>query len=92
MAIIQNSNDLLITTLAPNPVHNSAMLTISAGHSSVVDLKVYDMSGHLVKQWNTSIAEGNNTIEMNVSELPAGTYTLFANNADAKTVSRFVKQ
>jgi hypothetical protein len=92
VAIIFNSNDILISTIAPNPVHNSAMLTVSSGRPSMVDFKVYDMSGKLVKQWNSNIAEGNNTIELKVTELPAGMYTLFAATADAKTVSRFVKQ
>jgi hypothetical protein len=50
------------------------------------------MSGTLVKQWQANITEGNNTIEMNVTELAAGIYTLFAANKDVKTVSRFVKQ
>ncbi len=92
VAIIHNSNDLLITTLAPNPVHNSALLTISTGRASVVSFKVYNMSGGLVRQWQSNIAEGNNVIEMNVSELAPGVYTLFASNKEAKTVSRFVKQ
>ncbi len=92
VAIIQNSNDLIITTVAPNPVHNNALLTVSTGRSTVVDFKIYNMSGSLVKQWQTAIAEGNNTIEMNVSELAAGMYSIFASNSDANTVSRFVKQ
>jgi hypothetical protein len=92
VALISNSNDILITTIAPNPVHNSAMLTISTGHSAVVDFKVYNMSGGLVKQWQSNIAEGNNAIEINVSELPAGTYSIFASGKDGNTVSRFVKQ
>lgn len=92
VAIIYNSNDLIITTVAPNPVHNSALLTVSTGRPAVVDFKVYNMSGSLVKQWRSGMAEGNNIIEMNVSELPAGMYTLFASNSDASTVSRFVKQ
>ncbi|HEY6062914.1 MAG TPA: T9SS type A sorting domain-containing protein, partial [Chitinophagaceae bacterium] len=92
VAIIQNSNDLLITTVAPNPVHNSAMLTISTGRPAVVSFKVYNMTGSLVKQWQSNMAEGNNTIELNVSELPAGVYSIFASNMEANTVSRFVKQ
>jgi hypothetical protein len=92
VAIIQNSNDILITTIAPNPVHNSTMLTVSSGRPFVVDFKVYDMSGKLVKQWQAHIAEGNNNIEMNVPGLPAGVYSLFVSTPDGKTVSRFVKQ
>jgi hypothetical protein len=50
------------------------------------------MSGSLVKQWNSNITEGTNTIEIHVPEVPAGIYTLFASTPVSKTVSRFVKQ
>ncbi len=92
VVLLHNSNDLLITTIAPNPVHHSAMLTVSTANPSVVDFKVFDMSGKIMKQWTARIAEGNNTIEMNVEELPAGSYSLFASAGQAKTVFRFVKQ
>jgi hypothetical protein len=92
VAIIQNSNDLLITSLAPNPVHNSTMLTISTGRSSLVAFKVYNMSGSLVKQWQSNIAEGNNIITINADGLAAGVYHILASSNEAKAFTRFIKQ
>lgn len=92
VVIIHNSNDILISSLAPNPVHNIAKLVISTGKTSMVDFKVYNISGMLVKQWQAMVTEGNNIIEMNVSGLPAGMYNLFVANEVSNSVSRFVKQ
>ncbi len=92
VALIHNSNDILISSLAPNPVHNKAMLVVSSGRNTAVDFKVYNMSGSLVKQWQSSVAEGNNTVEVNLAGLSAGIYSVFAAANGATTVSRFVKQ
>jgi hypothetical protein len=91
-ALIQNSNDILISSLAPNPVHNKALITLSSGRNVSVDFKIYNSTGNLMKQWQSNMAEGSNTIEINASQLPAGIYTLFAYAGDTKTVTRFVKQ
>jgi Secretion system C-terminal sorting domain len=92
VAIVSNSNDILISSLAPNPVHNIAKLVISTGTTSKLDFKVYNMSGMQVKQWKSMITEGNNIIEMNVAGLPAGMYNLFVSNESTNSVSRFIKQ
>lgn len=92
VALIYDSNELLITSFAPNPVHDMATLTLSTARQGGATFKVYDVSGNLVKQWHSNIAEGNNTIEMNVTGLPAGIYHVLVSTTDARTVTRFVKQ
>jgi len=92
VALIYDSDELLITSVAPNPVHGSAILTLSAAKQGAADFKVYNLAGSLVKQWHSSFAEGNNAIEMNVAELPAGVYQLLVTTPYARTVTRFAKQ
>ncbi|HMK26824.1 MAG TPA: T9SS type A sorting domain-containing protein [Chitinophagaceae bacterium] len=92
VVLIHNSNDILISSLVPNPVHDKALLTISAGRSATVDFKIYNATGNLVKQWSSAVAEGNNTIEMNATGLAMGMYTVFAYSKGSTTVSRFIKQ
>ncbi len=92
VSLVHNCNEILILSLAPNPVHNMLKITVSTGRQSNVDFKVHNMTGSLVKQWHSNIAEGNNTIEMNMEELPAGVYTLFVSAKDANAVSRFIRQ
>lgn len=92
VALIYDSNDLLITSVAPNPAQDVATLTLSTAHPGGATFNVYDVSGNMVKQWQANIAEGNNTIELNVSSLPAGMYHVLVATTDARTVTRFVKQ
>ncbi|MBI5856912.1 MAG: T9SS type A sorting domain-containing protein [Sphingobacteriales bacterium] len=92
VALIHNSNDILITSIAPNPAQSSATITVSAARQTIIELKIFDMSGRIVKQWQSSFAEGSNTVVLNVEGLPPGVYHLLAGSADAKSFSRFIKQ
>ena len=92
VVLIHNSNDILISSLVPNPVHDKALLTVSSGRHAAIDFKIYNAAGNLVKQWSSHVSEGNNTIEVNAGGLAAGMYTVFAYSGRSTTVSRFVKQ
>jgi len=92
IAVINDSKGLLITSVAPNPVNENAVITLSAAKQGSATFEVYNMSGYVVKRWLSPIAEGNNTINVNMSELPAGLYHVLAYTPDTRTVLRFVKQ
>lgn len=92
VALLYDSDVVLVTSLAPNPVQGIATITLSAAHPGSAGLQIYDMSGNLVKKWTSDFAEGNNTIEINVSGLPAGVYHVLVSTAYSKTVTRFIKQ
>ncbi len=92
VALIYESDALLITSVVPNPVHSAATLTLSAAKQGNADLTIYNMAGIPVKQWHSKFAEGNNTIQVNVTELPAGVYQLVVSTERSKTVTRFIKQ
>lgn len=92
IAIVNDEKGFVITSIAPNPVQHTASLTISAAKQSSVDFKVYDMTGNLVKQWQSTVASGINVINMEVGALANGTYHVLASLAGDKTVFRFIKQ
>jgi len=92
IAIVNEEKGFVITSIAPNPVQHTASLTISAAKQSSVDFKVYDMTGNMVKQWQSAIASGINVVNMEVSALANGTYHVLASSADTRTVFRFIKQ
>lgn len=92
IAIVNDEKGFVITSIAPNPVQGIASLTISAAKQSSVDFKVYDVAGNLVKQWQSTIAAGNNVLQMDVAALTNGTYHVLASSSGDKTVFRFIKQ
>jgi hypothetical protein len=92
VAIINDTKGLLITSVAPNPVHNQAAITISAAKQNRASFQMYTLSGRLVKQWQSNLGEGTNYIHIDATELPSGIYQLLVSGMEDKTAFRFVKQ
>lgn len=92
VALIYDSNDILITSLSPNPASTTATLTISTASVQPASFIIYNNSGAIVKKWSTVLTEGNNNIPIDVEGLPAGTYHIMAATAGNKSVSSFIKQ
>jgi hypothetical protein len=51
-------------------------------NQSITSIKVMDMSGRVVKQTQSTTFEGLNTINISLSELTAGMYTIQVVNND----------
>ena len=92
VAIINGSKGLMITSILPNPVQRSAAIDLSVAKKGIVNFEVYNIAGQPVKRWTAAVAEGSNTITANFDGIPAGVYHVLAQNADSRTVFRFVKQ
>lgn len=92
VALINGTKDLLITSISPNPVHDQAKITLSAAKQGAANFEVYDIVGKKVKSWISTISDGNNSINVDMSKLPAGVYHIMASTAEARAVYRFVKQ
>lgn len=92
IAVINDSKGLLITSVFPNPVSNTATITLSAARSGMADIQLYDISGTLVYRRRSAIAEGTNYLPVEMGKLSAGVYHLAVQSADSKAVYRLVKQ
>ncbi len=85
---------LTIDGIAPNPVHNSLIASISSPAKSPLSLKVVDMTGRIMLQQQVTIQEGTNVIPVNVSSLGSGIYLLKAIYPDNHQIPavKFIKQ
>ncbi len=85
---------LTIEGIAPNPVHNSLIASISSPAKNFLNLQVVDMTGRIILQQKVSILEGTNVIPVNVSSLGSGIYLLKAVSPDNKQIPavKFMKQ
>lgn len=92
VAIINGGGDLFISQVSPNPAHDQAWITVSAGKKSTASFTVFNQSGQPVKQWQSALTDGSNRISLDMLNLPAGNYTLSAVSGENRTVYRFVKQ
>jgi len=92
IAVINDTKGLLITSVFPNPVSNTATITLSAARSGMADVQLYDISGTVVYRRRSAIAEGTNNLPIEMGKLSTGVYHLAVQSADCKAVYRLVKQ
>lgn len=92
ITIIRNSKSILITSIVPNPVQHTASITIASTKTELAQLVIYDVSGKLIKQWQTVLAEGINIIPLLAERLHAGLYYLKVNGTIGNFSTQFIKQ
>ncbi len=96
-SIIKISGDsdkgMRLSGVSPNPVANSAQLTIVSAKKDNIDLQVLSMEGKVVYRSQVSLQAGSSVVNIDVASLQNGMYTIkgvFA-NGEISTV-KFVKQ
>ncbi|MCW3119128.1 MAG: hypothetical protein JWM28_3210 [Chitinophagaceae bacterium] len=93
VALVYNTNVMLITSIAPNPVHHSAFVTISSPGTASVKLMLYDAQGKIVRQWQQQFTGGTNVFALQLADLVNGIYFLSGTDGNFKiNVTRLVKQ
>jgi hypothetical protein len=71
--------DLAKLSVAPNPATDFANIDITLTEATAVALEVVNVEGKVVMTKDAgTLAVGNNSVELNVSDLPAGTYHVTA--------------
>ncbi len=75
----------------PNPVVNSANIKIYLNESSDVHVMIFDMNGRIVQSVNkNNMKKGENSIQVNVSDLKKGTYIVKLVAGKTVGTSKFV--
>jgi hypothetical protein len=92
VAVMNGVNGLLLTSLIPTMVSNTATLTVASSGQRKLDLIIVDMQGRMMLRRNYTIAAGNTSIELQLTGLVAGAYQLTGISAESKTTIRFIKQ
>ncbi|MFK7785292.1 MAG: MopE-related protein, partial [Crocinitomicaceae bacterium] len=83
---VKVSNEL-ISSVGPNPV--SSMLKVTLQPETEANAQILDMAG---KVMNVSTITHANSIEIDLSNLPAGIYLLEVSNQQTRVVERIVKR
>jgi len=92
VAVMNGVKGVLLTSLAPTVVTNTATLNIASSSRQQLDIIIIDAQGRTVKRQHLSIDAGNSSIGLPLSELPAGLYYLQGITADSKTNTiRFIR-
>jgi hypothetical protein len=92
VVLLNKEKGFELISVAPNPVLDRAILTLTSVKGGKVDISISDLAGKTVAKESVQVIAGNNPIPLNVGTLGAGTYTITAINADGEIKNtRFVK-
>lgn len=90
--LFRSTNGFEITSLAPNPVIHNMVITVHSAEPGLIYIALYNLSGNLIKKWQSSIATGSSSVTIDISQFAAGLYYLEAQQGKEKSVIRVLKQ
>ena len=92
VVLLNKDKGFELISLAPNPVQNTAILSLTTVKGGKIEISVRDVAGKVISKQSTIVIAGNNPVTMNFAALGAGSYIITAVNAEGelKTI-RFVK-
>jgi Secretion system C-terminal sorting domain len=93
VVLLNKEKGFELISVAPNPVKDNAVLTITSAKAGKIELLISDVAGKIIEKQLHNVIAGNNAIKIDAENIGAGTYSITAINADAeqKTI-RFVKR
>lgn len=75
----------------PNPTRDNTFVEFNLVKVQNVTVEVFDIRGQLVKQeMLTNLKVGNNKVQMNMSDIPNGTFIMRVRSGDAVATKKFV--
>ncbi|WP_460558505.1 T9SS type A sorting domain-containing protein [Ferruginibacter profundus] len=85
--------DMQLAGILPNPVSNTAQLSITTSKKDKVELAIVSLEGKVVYRNTVQVQSGSSLVSMDVSNLATGTYFVRGVFSDGQTNSvKFVKQ
>lgn len=96
VVVLKNSpiKNLEIVSLYPNPVKEKLNLIINANTAETFTLNIVDITGKKIAQQMVQLKQGSNTVDVNASQFPIGTYLIklvSESNVELDT-KKFIKQ
>ena len=76
---------------APNPVVDELTIEFEAAEAGLYQLEVVDLTGKALLRNEHNVISGNNTIRLNVSQIPSGLYYTRLTNKESNFTVKFVK-
>ncbi|MEO8853636.1 MAG: T9SS type A sorting domain-containing protein, partial [Ginsengibacter sp.] len=87
-------NSLSLNAIYPNPAKNSLNLIITSPENKQINLVITDITGQTLSRKNYSVSAGGNNLDLDISNLPSGSYFIKAMCSDGcqTATSKFVKE
>lgn len=72
--LTRNLGASLAFAVFPNPAHAQATCRVTTSRSSIANLQLINLQGQIAWEQQTALTTGVNTLSVNTTQLPAGTY------------------
>ncbi len=92
LTLNRNALSFEVKDILPVPVRNTLEVRLTTVTPVPMDAQLFDVSGRLLRVEHYQTQAGMNTIQINVSELPAGVYFLRLQTNEAQQTLKVVKQ
>jgi hypothetical protein len=89
---VQKVKTIKVISIAPNPTSAEMTINFAAAKNGKAIVTVIDILGRVAMTQNVGTTEGGNTVQLNLANLPNGTYTLTINDGDNTVIQRIAKQ
>ncbi len=87
-----DTKKLALLSVVPVPTTEGVTISFAVSKDASVTLTLTNVVGQIVKTTTVKATEGTNQIEVNMNDLPNGTYLLNVSDGDTKELKRIVKQ
>ena len=90
-ATVNCTND--VSSVWPNPFHEKVFINIVSCNESLLQIKVFDSKGALVKIQSQTVSQGNSQVSLNMGSLAKGNYELsvYWNNGKTRKTIQLIK-
>ncbi len=78
-------------SIYPNPVNHLVNIMYQTDKNSIIRIKVFDILGKVLISKSVSTHAGQNSVQLDVSQLQTGSHYVRVHNGDQQLVQRFVK-
>ncbi len=92
VSVLEVNEDVLGMTVFPNPVQDLLNLNINVADYSEATIMISNVAGQMVQQQIVNLQNGDNVLNINLDNAPAGVYMVSVETSSHQAVSRFIKQ
>lgn len=83
--------DAGISEVYPNPVQNSAIVDLNLSEQTQMEVKVYSISGQLIRQIDAKEYQPNDKVQIEVNDLPQGMYYISLSAGETQVIRKFIR-
>jgi hypothetical protein len=90
--LFQNEKSFVVSRVHPNPFIEDVEILFRSNAEQLIQLEVFYSNGQVHSRQKINIDEGESTVKLDLSSVPAGIYVLnFCNTSNCKMTERIIK-